>query len=138
MVWKIAQALGVPFSTLLATQPSVGTSVLRRATGKRLLSADGRFSSRALFPFGEQRKVEFYELWLAPRGVEEAEAHQPGTRENLVVVSGRLELKVGAERYLLEKGDAVLFSADVPHVYTNLDNEECWMHLVMTYTETQS
>jgi len=30
---------------------------LRRTTGKRLMSGDGRFSSRALFPFGEPRKV---------------------------------------------------------------------------------
>lgn len=137
IVWKIAQALGVPFSTLLRTKGGGGTTVLRRGTAKRLLSADGRFSSRALFPFGDPRKVEFYELWLAPRSKEEAEPHAPGTRENLVVVSGRLELRVGSEVFLLEKGDAVLFTADVPHVYTNPDGEECWMHLVMSYTETQ-
>jgi rhodanese-related sulfurtransferase/transcriptional regulator with XRE-family HTH domain len=135
VVWKIAQALGVPFSTLLMTHGPVGTSVMRRSSGKRLLSADGRFASRALFPFGEPRKVEFYELWLAPHGQEEAEPHQPGTRENLVVAAGRLELKVGSEKYLLERGDAILFAADVPHVYTNPDNAECWMHLVMTYRD---
>jgi rhodanese-related sulfurtransferase/transcriptional regulator with XRE-family HTH domain len=50
LVWKLAQALGVPFSTLLRTGGPAGTSVLRRATGKRLLSADGRFSWGALFP----------------------------------------------------------------------------------------
>ena len=135
VVWKIAQALGVPFSTLLRTTGPVGTSVLRRQTGKTLMSADGRFSSRALFPFGEPRKVEFYELWLAPHGREEAEAHQPGTRENLVVASGRLELKVASDTYILGKGDAIVFTADVPHAYNNPDAEECWMHLVMTYTD---
>jgi rhodanese-related sulfurtransferase/transcriptional regulator with XRE-family HTH domain len=137
LVWKIAQALGVPFSTMLATQGGGGTSIQRRAASKRLLSADGRFSSRALFPFGEPRKVEFYELWLAPRSKEEAEAHAPGTRENIIVVSGRLELKIGSEVHTLEKGDAILFTADVAHTYTNPDGEDCWMHLVMTYTETQ-
>lgn len=135
IVWKIAQSLGVPFSTLLNTQGGGGTSLLRRSTGKRLMSADGRFSSRALFPFGEPRKVEFYELWLAPHGREEAEPHQPGTRENLVVASGRLELRVAGEKFVLEQGDAIVFAADVAHIYANPDSVECWMHLVMTYTD---
>jgi rhodanese-related sulfurtransferase/transcriptional regulator with XRE-family HTH domain len=136
VVWKIAQALGVPFSTLLAGPAKSETTVLRRGKAKRLTSADGRFTSRALFPLDEPRTVEFYELWLAPHAREEADAHQPGTRENLVVTTGKLELKVGGEKYQLVAGDAILFRADVPHVYENIGNEECWMHLVMSYTTT--
>ncbi len=134
-VWKIARAFEVPFSALITTPGRVATRVLRRKAAKRLVSTDERFASRALFPFGEQGNVEFYELWLAGHGREEAEPHQPGTRENLVVTAGRLELTVSGERFLLEAGDAVLFAADVPHVYANAGSEECWMHLVMTYTE---
>jgi rhodanese-related sulfurtransferase/transcriptional regulator with XRE-family HTH domain len=136
VVWKIAQALEVPFSTLLAGPAKTETTVLRRGKAKRLTSADGRFTSRALFPLDEPRTVEFYELWLAPHAREDADAHQPGTRENLVVTTGRLELKVGGEKYQLVAGDAILFRADVPHVYENMGNEECWMHLVMSYTTT--
>jgi rhodanese-related sulfurtransferase/transcriptional regulator with XRE-family HTH domain len=133
IVWKIAQTLGVPFSVLLSTQDTSSTSVLRKAKARRLLSADGRFSSRALFPFGEQRTTEFYELWLAPHGREDAEAHQPGTKENIIVTAGRLELSFAQERILLETGDAVVFVADVPHSYVNPGGEECFMNLVMTY-----
>ena len=135
VVWKLAQVLGVPFSRLLLTEARAGTHVMRRASGKRLMSADGRFSSRALFPFGGSRRVEFYELWLAAHSTDEADAHQPGTRENLVVAEGRLELRVGNQDYVLEKGDAVDFLADVPHVYKNSDSTECVMHLVMTYPD---
>jgi len=138
VVWKIARAFDVHFSVLLATQQRTATSVLRKASAKRLVSADGRFSSRALFPFGEQRKVEFYELRLAAHSREEAEAHAPGTRENLVVNAGRLDLEVGDERHELAEGDAILFAADVPHVYINPGHQECWMHLVMTYAEPVS
>jgi transcriptional regulator with XRE-family HTH domain len=136
VVWKIAQALEVPFSTLLAAPTKSETTILRRGKAKRLTSADGRFTSRALFPLDEPRTVEFYELWLAPHAREDADAHQQGTRENLVVTTGRLELKVGGEKYQLAAGDAILFRADVPHVYENTGNEECWMHLVMSYTTT--
>lgn len=133
VVWKIAGAFGVPFSSLLATTDAVETCLLRQATAKRLVSADGRFSSRALFPLGAHSRVEFYELWLAPHGVEQAEAHAPGTQENLIVTAGRLDLQIAGERYTLAKGDAIVFLADVPHSYTNPDNQDCWMNLVMTY-----
>ncbi|MDP2339977.1 MAG: rhodanese-like domain-containing protein [Deltaproteobacteria bacterium] len=133
VVWKLAQSLGVPFSLLLSTQDRTGTEVLRKSRARRLLSADGRFSSRALFPFAGQRTTEFYELWLAPHGREDADPHQPGTRENIIVTAGRLELALGEEKILLETGDAVMFTADVPHSYNNPDSADCWMNLVMTY-----
>jgi rhodanese-related sulfurtransferase/transcriptional regulator with XRE-family HTH domain len=134
-LWKIARAFEVPFSALLAQKGSTPTRVLRAAKAKRLVSADGRFASRALFPFGEggEPKVEFYELWLAGHGREDAEAHAPGTRENLVVTRGRLALEVGQERFELAAGDAIVFRADVTHAYINPAAEECWMNLVMTY-----
>jgi rhodanese-related sulfurtransferase/transcriptional regulator with XRE-family HTH domain len=132
-LWKIARAFDVPFSVLLSRPSSGLTQVIRLAQAKRLVSADGRFSSRALFPFGDKGKVEFYELWLAGHGREDADAHAPGTRENLVVTSGRLVLEIGKERYELVKGDAIVFVADVPHAYVNPASEECTMNLVMTY-----
>lgn len=134
VVWKIAQAMGVPFATLLSTVPSSGSIVSTRAGSNRLTSADGRFTSRALFALGDPEAAEFYELRLAPHSREDAEAHRPGTRENLVVASGQLELKVGAETFLLGPGDAVNFVADRPHSYINTHAEECWMYLVMNYS----
>ncbi len=133
-IWKLAGAFDVPFSVLLARPVTRVTRVLRQASTKRILSADGRFSSRALFAPAPEGRVEFYELWLAGHGVDEAEAHAPGTRENLVVTAGRLVMKVGSERFELAKGDAIVFVADVPHAYVNPDSDECWMNLVMTYT----
>ncbi|OGQ23771.1 MAG: hypothetical protein A2138_14120 [Deltaproteobacteria bacterium RBG_16_71_12] len=134
VIWKIAQALGVPFSTLLASSaPRVGTTITERLKAKKLTSADGRFSSRALYPLGDAHAAEFYELWMAPHSREDAEPHRPGTRENLIVTSGRLELTVGNDSFHLEKGDAVNFSADQPHSYINRSGEECWMYLVMNY-----
>jgi len=132
-VWRIAQAFDVPFSALLATAGTVETTVLRRFDAKRLVSADGRYSSRALYPLAEQPQAEFYELYLAPHSREDAQAHRPGTRENLVVTAGQLKLRVGAQSYELDTGDAIVFIADVPHSYVNQGSEECWMYLVMTY-----
>ena len=134
-VWRIAQAFDVQFSALLASAGNAPSAVLRRYDAKRLVSADGRYSSRALYPLGEQPHAEFYELFLAAHSREDGQAHRPGKRENLVVTSGRLELHVGAQLFELERGDAVVFIADVPHSYVNPGNEECWMYLVMTYAD---
>jgi transcriptional regulator with XRE-family HTH domain len=134
VIWRIANALGVPFSALLTAPDTATTRVLRGTEAKRLTSHDGAFSSRALFPFDSSRRTEFYELQLQAKGVEQAPAHAPGTSENLVVTQGSVTIKVGPEVVRLATGDAVLFTADVPHTYENPSDELAVMYLVMTYT----
>jgi rhodanese-related sulfurtransferase/transcriptional regulator with XRE-family HTH domain len=133
VVWKIARAFDVPFSALLANADRSPTSVMRSADARRLVSPDGRFSSRALYPLEEPTNVEFYELFLAAHSREDAAPHRQGTRENLIVTAGRLELEVDGVRHELGKGDAIAFTADVPHAYVNPGAEDCSMYLVMTY-----
>lgn len=134
VVWKIARSLSVPFSALISHCVRPRTALLPAERAKVLTSADGNFISRALFPFDEARKVEFYELRLRPQGREVAEAHPAGTTENLVVSAGSLSLVVESERFSLEAGDAVFFEADVPHEYFNPGDRDVVMYLVMTYT----
>jgi transcriptional regulator with XRE-family HTH domain len=135
VLWKVAQALDVSFSTLLGQRERPKTAVLiERARGKILSSQDGSFTSRALFPFDVSRKVEFYELRLAPHGIERADPHTMGTTENLVVTAGWLQLRVGTEHFRLGPGDAIFFEADVPHEYHNSGQDEAVMYLVMTYS----
>jgi transcriptional regulator with XRE-family HTH domain len=136
VLWKISTALGVPFSALMGSKEAGGVTVLRSEQAKVLSSHDGRFRSRALFPFDEPRRVGFYELRLGPRGEERAEAHAPGTVENLVVASGTVEIEVGGAREQLRAGDAIVFEADAPHVYRNAGDGEAVMFLVMTYAES--
>lgn len=135
VVWQIARAFEVPFSALLASTERVSTTVLPVARARRLSNADGRFTSRALYHPGAQGAVEFYELSLAPHSREDANPHQPGTRENLVVTTGRIELEVDGTRYELNTGDAIVFGADVAHAYVNRGNQTAWMYLVMTYAQ---
>ena len=136
VLWKISSALGVPFSALITARGTGGLHVLRAESAKLLTSHDGSFSSRALFPFDEPRRVEFYELRLAPGGSERADAHNPGTTENLVVAKGAVEIEVSGRKELLGAGDAIVFEADVPHVYRNGAQGETVVYLVMTYADT--
>jgi transcriptional regulator with XRE-family HTH domain len=134
-LWKIARALDVTFSALIAHRDDTAPRVLTADAAKRLTNHDGTFTSRALFPFGQPRRTEFYELRLKPGGREVATPHPPGTVENLVVTSGVLELGVEQATYQLRAGDAILFGADVPHHYINQGPVESVIYLVMTYSE---
>jgi transcriptional regulator with XRE-family HTH domain len=135
VLWKIARALEVTFSALISARTQSGALVLRASESKILTSKDRSFSSRALFPFDEPRRVEFYELRLSAGSVEDADAHPPGTSENLVVTAGTVEIDVAGDTHRLEAGDSILFEADTPHAYRNAGRSEAVMYLVMTYAE---
>ena len=136
LLWKVARALDVPFAALTSSTGQSGIVVLRQERSKTLASQDGAFTSRALFPFDGERRVEFYELQLRRGAVEEAEAHPPGTIENLAVSQGTVEIRGGETRQRLRRGDAILFEADAPHSYANVGDTDAVMYLVMTYAES--
>src|SRR5437660_9886441 len=69
VLWKIARALEVTFSALISSRTQTGALVLRTQDSKLLTSKDRTFTSRALFPFDEPRRVEFYELRLTAGSV---------------------------------------------------------------------
>jgi len=135
VLWKIARALEVTFSALISARTQSGALVMRAADSKLLMSKDRSFTSRALFPFDEPRRVEFYELKLAAGTVEDADGHPPGTSENLVVTAGTIEIDVAGDTHRLEAGDSILFEADTPHAYRNVGKTDSVMYLVMTYAE---
>ncbi|MFZ6045360.1 helix-turn-helix domain-containing protein [Pseudomonas sp. CR3202] len=132
---KIAQGLKVSVAAFLDDRAFDGVAVLPARQSKRLVSSDGSFVSRALFPFDCSRQVEFYELRLAALASEDSPAHAPGTQENLVVAQGVLEISVNEERFLLATGDSILFYADQPHTYRNPADSEAVAYLVTTYAE---
>ena len=133
-IWRLANALGVPFGSLVAPHDRRGLSVIRRKDGGAIRSADGAFVTRTLFPWECGRSVEFYHITIGPQHTERAQAHVPGTRENLVVVQGSIEIVVGRESPVqLDEGDAIDFLADVPHSYRNLGVVPAALYLVMSY-----
>lgn len=136
VLWKIARALNVPFSSLIDRASPDSPVVLAARSARLLTNQNGSFTSRALFPVDDdRRRTEFYELRLKADGEEQATPHAPGTSENLVVSAGAVEIEVEGVLHRLEAGDAIVFGADVPHSYRNRGETEAVMYLVMTYAE---
>lgn len=133
VVWKVARALKVPFSSLIGPDAQKRGHVIRAEDARRLVNSAGTFVARALSSIEGPRRTEFYEVTLAGRCTEHADPHSLGTRENLVVASGCLHLAVGEKCYQLGPGDAITFDADQPHSYANSSDIDCRVFLVMMY-----
>jgi XRE family transcriptional regulator, regulator of sulfur utilization len=139
LLWKIANALDVPFGVLIAAPKRGGAAVIRKTEANVLSSNDGAFRSRALTSFGQNPRVEIYELTIQPGHFEQSQAHAPGTSENILVVRGDLEIVTGREpSYRVGAGDAIYFDADVPHSYRALGEGEVLAHLILSYEDLRN
>ena len=133
---KVAAALKVSVSAFLRRHAVNGFEHLPAERASRLVSADGRYSARALYPEGEPAAAEFHELRIAPLHTEPGVRRPPGTTVNLVVSDGTLEVSVHERRQLLATGDAMVFDADQPHSLRNPGDTEARVFRVTLNAET--
>jgi transcriptional regulator with XRE-family HTH domain len=131
--WKIANGLGVPFGALLG-EPMPGDFVIHRRDQVQVFYSDNKvLCSRALFPPGDPRAAELFELSLEPGSEERAQSHTTGTREQIYVTAGQLTVECGDSTATLQPGDVLFFCADRPHRYHNPGREPTRFILVMLY-----
>jgi len=133
VLWKIASGLGVPFADLIG-ESNEAVAVLRREDTQVLRSADRKFESRPLMPAGGANQVEVYELRLAARSRHSSDAHGPGTRELVIVLSGSLRMIIDNRSEELSAGDSILFNANVAHTYENAGGSEARYYDVIIYS----
>jgi transcriptional regulator with XRE-family HTH domain len=132
VLWKIASGLGIAFSDLIG-ESRISLSILRRSETQVLRSLDRKFESRPLMPPAGVSQIEMYELHLAARSRHASDPHGPGTRELVVVLSGTLRMTVGTTTDDLAPGDAIVFDANLPHVYENPGTSDARYHDVIIY-----
>jgi transcriptional regulator with XRE-family HTH domain len=133
---KVAAALKVSVSAFLRRHAVNGFEHLPAERAPRRVSADGRYSARALYPEDEPAAAEFHELRIAPLHTEPGTRRAPGTTVNLVVSEGTLEVSVHDRRQLLATGDAIVFDADQPHSLRNPGDTEARVFRVTRNAET--
>lgn len=121
---KVAAALKVSVAAFLRRHAVNGFEHLSAERAVRVVSSNGRFSARALYPEGEPAVAEFHELRIAPLHTEHGAPRAPGTSVNLVVSEGTLEVSIHERRQLLATGDAIVFDADQPYTLRNPGDTE--------------
>lgn len=128
-LWRVSRALGVPLGSLLSpprTRPRVRAIPSR--SGEPIASESG-MAAWLINSAGHEHRSEVFDIEL-PRGVDQAtDAHLPGTEEVIVCVKGRVRVGPYDQEVELGPGDAVWFTADVPHHYHALRDTRtlCYM-----------
>lgn len=132
VLWKIANGLKIPFSTLIKEKKSP-ISIVHNEDIKPTIEGD-RYIVSSIFNFDEDKKFEVYFKEFEPGGKLESEGHNKGVEEYILVSAGKLSLKINDRIYELHEGDAINFFADCPHTYYNDGNAIVKAFMIIYYT----
>lgn len=129
-LWRVSRALGVPLGALLSPPvPWPRVRAVPARSGEAIASESG-MSAWLINSAAHEHRSEVFDLEL-PRGVDqETGAHLPGTEEVIVCVKGRVRVGPYEQEAELGPGDAVWFSADVPHHYHALRDTRALCYMI--------
>ncbi|MGH3086075.1 MAG: helix-turn-helix domain-containing protein [Rubrobacteraceae bacterium] len=129
---KVAEGLEVSLSQLVGVEERKEVIVVKKNRQMVMRDPVTGFERRLLSPSFGGRGVEFIKN-VVPEGESSGNfpPHREGVEEYIVVERGRLKAVLGGEEYLLEKGDALYFEADVVHRFDNAGEGECGYYLVI-------
>jgi transcriptional regulator with XRE-family HTH domain len=132
LLWKVADALGVPVAGLIETDTAPAVVVLVRDQSEVVSRSGGKFVRRPLFSSARHQTVEFYEVRISAYHRESPDVHPHGSRYSLVVAHGTVTVAVADEAPVkLAEGDAILFDASAAHSIENTSGEEALVYLVI-------
>jgi transcriptional regulator with XRE-family HTH domain len=135
ITWRLANALGVQIGELLSSEVR-SVELIRVVESHEIPTLPGThagYSLRILGPMDLAGKYEWYELTLQPGGELASQAHDPGTSEHLTVITGTVELEVGAEKRKVRHGATARYPADQTHVIRNAGKAEAKAVLVVVH-----
>ena len=132
IVWKIANGLKISFTDLINHHES-DVVVVDKTEVEPLSEDDGRYKLYPIFPYEDGRRFEIYSVHIEKNGHLNAEAHRERTEEFLTVFQGKVTVRVNEEEHIINKGDSIRFKADVPHAYSNSEDELAMISMVIYY-----
>ncbi|NQZ31851.1 MAG: helix-turn-helix transcriptional regulator [Oceanospirillaceae bacterium] len=127
-MWKIAKGFDLPLSALI--EPGLLHSKKAGPTPDKL---DDIFQYKILFPFDPKLGSEMF-LLVLPAGKESySNAHAKGVVEDIVVISGMLDIFIEGQWQSLKAGEVLRFDADQEHAYRNSTAENAVFHNIIHY-----
>jgi transcriptional regulator with XRE-family HTH domain len=119
-LWALAVALGVPVSRLIEP-PQPPVRVVRANEGPTTQSGHADYAARLLASCPPGARRDLFTIRVQPGPAHLSEPHPPGTREHVILCSGRARLGPTGEPVELGAGDYAAYSADVRHVFEALE-----------------
>jgi transcriptional regulator with XRE-family HTH domain len=116
---RIATALGISLGRFFTEFDSSPAAVVRGTVRQQLTSSWSQATIEALGPMGGAGRLEPVMITMAPggRSGKHPTAH-PG-EEFAIVFEGEVTLTLRDEVHVLQKGDAVTFASETPHLWEN-------------------
>ena len=124
---RIAMVFSVGLEYFFNEQPEPVLEIVRKKDRLRFPETPDQdpvsFHFESLdFPVSN-RPLNTFLAEFEPVGEEQLQLHEHPGIEVLYFLSGKLELRVGTQRYELAEGDAVYFDASVPHGYRRIGSK---------------
>jgi transcriptional regulator with XRE-family HTH domain len=114
---RISDALGIGLPALVEAESPPRWQVTRAGEAPVLWTGSAGGQAALVAGTAPPDVVELWDWTLEPGESHSSEAHAAGTRELLLVLDGRLDLRVGTDVEHLERGDSATFAGDTPHGY---------------------
>lgn len=121
---RILDGIPMHLSAFFAEEPSGPAPVVYRSTDLVEI-AGGKISFLQVGGQLDDRRIQILHERYQPGAETGRVALTHAGEEGGVVVSGRLELIVDSERYVLGPGDAYYFASSRPHHFRNVGDECC-------------
>jgi transcriptional regulator with XRE-family HTH domain len=116
---RISDALGVGLPALVDAARKPSLSITRSGTAPVLWRGSCGGTAELVAGSEPPDVVELWNWTLSGGDTHTSEPHSPGTRELLLVLSGKLALTVGDAVEALSAGDSASFPGDLPHTYAH-------------------
>lgn len=130
-IWRLSRALGTSVDEVLKSEQAPefleksGISAIPVLT-----SQDGLCRLAIIGWLKTVEWIQWYDFVAQPGGVLESEPHQKGSVENLSVLKGTLEVKVGNVIQTAREGETLRYRGDFDHRIRNIGSTEAHATMV--------
>lgn len=131
-VWKIADALQLPYTALLERSVEGGTVVSAADIPVQALDA-GQGTLRCYYHHTQERSFELFQMTVAAGGSYVSEGHGERTDEYTLVTEGELRITLDDGGHTLRAGDAISFHSNRQHCYQNTGGGELKLLIINYY-----
>ena len=114
---RIADALGVPVSTLVEQSPERQVVISDAAAAEPLWRGAGGGTARLLLTTPTAAPVELWRWRLGPGEAYDSHPHPAGIVETVTVIGGSAVITVDGTEHAIGDGMTATFAADVSHSY---------------------
>ncbi|PCI88017.1 MAG: hypothetical protein COB24_04595 [Hyphomicrobiales bacterium] len=121
-LWKIATGFHLPL-----------TAFIEAPSSDEFMQFKNGIRFKTLFAFDPILKTEMFAHCLEPHQSQLSAAHDNGVVEDIVVLTGEVEILAEEKWVYLQTGDTLRFAADQPHGYRNPTSQPATFHNIMHY-----